>query len=261
MRVSRVCGTAFNFPNFHLDSCALLMVSTSALLGYLSSFATYKQRFDALPKKTRLTLLVAATGGISFLLALCVVSVLTAPKTFRKAQSVVGNKLLKTIVAENYLGVDPDSIYKSAKALNVDGKFSIIDFNNSVLCGNVGGQNGCLYVAYTPSGNKLFSLYLTPTVIKNRPLFEVSDQQKDGFPCLKISQGNDADVKAPDAIQVYDYCYSAGTQSFIRIVDGLEKPVLQTAPTPTKTPVQPNKKGKEPTSKSTPSPTPVLSPT
>jgi hypothetical protein len=55
------------------------MVSTSALLGYLSSFATYKQRFDALPKKTRLTLLVAATGGISFLLALCVVSVLTAP--------------------------------------------------------------------------------------------------------------------------------------------------------------------------------------
>jgi hypothetical protein len=110
-------------------------------------------------------------------------------------------------------------------------------------------------------GNKLFSLYLTPTVIKNRPLFEVSDQQKDGFPCLRISQGNDADVKAPDAIQVYDYCYSAGTQSFIRIVDGLEKPVLQTAPTAKKTLQQPNKKGKQPTSSSTPAPTPVLSPT
>lgn len=145
--------------------------------------------------------------------------------------------------------------------MNVDGKFYLIDFNNLALCGNVAGQNGCLYVAYTPSGSKVLNLYLNPTVIKGRPLIEVSDQQKDGLPCLKISQANNSDTKVSDVIQVYDYCYSVGTQSFIRIVDGLEKPVLLPSPPPRKTPVQPKKKGKAATTNSTSTPSPVLSPT
>ncbi|HAA26963.1 MAG TPA: hypothetical protein DCE56_03845 [Cyanobacteria bacterium UBA8553] len=236
------------------------MRRTSTLIGYLLN-GTYKHRFDALPTKTRLTLSLATTGIVSLLIGLTVVSILFAPRTFGKAKSIVGKKLLKTIVTENYSGADSESIYKSAKAMNVDGKFYIIDFNNPALCGNVAGQNGCLYVAYTPSANKILNLYLNPTVIKDRPLIQVSDQQKDGFPCLKISQANNSETKVDDAIQVYDYCYSAGTQSFIRIVDGLEKPVLLPSPSPQKTPVQPKKKGKGVTTNPTPTPTPVLSPT
>jgi hypothetical protein len=236
------------------------MFTTSPLFRCLSSFQIYKQRFDALPKKTRLILLVTAGSGVSFFLGLCLISILGAPKTFRKATSVVGKKALTSIVAENYSGPDSKSIYKSARALDVDGKFSIIDFNNPALCGNAGGQNACLYVAYMSSGKNLLSLYLNPTVIKNRPLFEVSDQQKDGFPCLKITQVNDADVPITEAVQVYDYCYSAGTGVFIRIVDGLERPVLAPSPTPAKTPQLPKKKGSSSTPNSTPSPTPVVSP-
>jgi hypothetical protein len=236
------------------------MASTSTLIEYLLN-GTYQHRFDALPKKTKLTLGLAATGVVSLLIGLTVASIFFAPKTFGKAKSIIGKKLLKIIVAENYSGADSESIYKSAKAMNVDGKFYLIDFNNPALCGNVAGQNGCLYVAYTPSGNKVLNLYLNPTVIKGRPLIQVSDQRKDGLPCLKISQASNAETQGEDAIQVYDYCYSAGTQSFIRIVDGLEKPVLLPSPSPQKTPVQPKKKGKGATNHSTATPSPVLSPT
>jgi hypothetical protein len=228
----------------------------------LSSFQLYKERFCALPKKTQITLLIAAGSLIASIFVFSLVSVLTAPKTFRKASSVVGRKALKAIVAENYSGANPESVYKTAKALDVDGKFSIIDFNNPDLCGNAAGNNACLYVAYDSSGKRLLSLYLDPTVVKNRSLFQVSDQQKDGFPCLKISQPNDVDLPTTDAVQIYDYCYSAGTRAFIRIVDGLEKPVLVPSPVPAKTPVPKHskKKGSAPNSTPTPTPTPVGSP-
>lgn len=236
----------------------------SPLSTVFSSLKIYKKDFDALPKKTRIILLSIAGSGVTLFLGLCLFSILSAPKTFRKATSVVGKKALTSIVAENYSGADSKSIYKSARALDVDGKFSIIDFNNPALCGNAGGKNACLYVAYTPSGKNLLSLYLNPTVIKNRSLFEISDQQKDGYPCLKITQANDADLPVTEAVQVYDYCYSAGTGVFIPIVDGLEKPVLAPSPTPAKTPQSPKTKKKgsasTPTPDSTSSPTPLVTP-
>lgn len=225
-----------------------------------SSFQVYKQRFEALPQKTKLTLVGSIVGVKLLLLFLLISSFLGNSKTFRKASSVVGSKSLKAIVSENYSGRDPKSIYDSAKAMNVDGKLSIIDFNNRALCGNVAGTNGCLYVGYTAKGNKVFSFYLDPTVVKDRPLFQVSDQQKDGLPCLKISQANYSEPTVPDAVQVYDYCYSAGTQSYIRLVNGLEKPVLLQPEAPTNTPAASKKKGSESFPSGTPSPTPVLSP-
>ena len=76
-----------------------------------SSLKIYKKDFDALPKKTRIILLSIAGSGVTFFLGLCLFSILSAPKTFRKATSVVGKKALTSIVAENYSGADSQSIY------------------------------------------------------------------------------------------------------------------------------------------------------
>jgi hypothetical protein len=130
---------------------------------------------------------------------------------FSKATKVVPESLLKQAIAENYKAAEPLN-FQSVKAFKIPGergkKLYIIDFNNRTLC----GRAGCLYVAYTGEGKRVLSLYLQPYLPHSVSLFATDDRYSDGFPCLNISQFNDANT-----LSLSQHCYSEGSSYFVRI--------------------------------------------
>lgn len=118
---------------------------------------------------------------------------------------VAPSALVRTAVRQNYLGfktekpLEPNQI-KVLKVPNQGaGNLYAIDFNTPHLC----GSGGCLYAVYTPEGSSVLSLLLNPKLPKGTPLFSISKQTRNGFPCLAIAQP----LGEEETVSRSHYCY------------------------------------------------------
>lgn len=89
------------------------------------------------------------------------------------------------------------------KALKVPdkgaGNFYLIDFNSQHLC----GTGGCLYAIYTQKGQLVLRLLLNPHLPKRTPLFSISEQTRNGVPCLSVAQATGEE----NIVSRRRYCY------------------------------------------------------
>lgn len=125
--------------------------------------------------------------------------------TFQPAQQVLKPDLLQKIIQENYQPTNNEAFPNAAGVQVVTVRseqqsYWVFDFNDSRLC----GRAGCLYSAYTTSGQKLLSLLLNPRLNNGFNLFVQSSDKKNGFPCLDIYQ-----PQSNKLVSVSHYCYDS----------------------------------------------------
>lgn len=124
---------------------------------------------------------------------------------WKPANSVAPAALVSTALQQNYLeNQSKTPLYKNQiKVLKIHsrgaGNVYIFDFNTPQLCGSA----GCLYAVYTEDGKSVLSLLLNTQLPQKVLLFSVSEQTRNGFPCLEIAQP----TKEQSMISQSQYCY------------------------------------------------------
>ncbi|MEQ8469132.1 hypothetical protein [Coleofasciculus sp. E1-EBD-02] len=77
------------------------------------------------------------------------------PQQWKNASKIIDSGLLTKIAQDNTTdNINPETI----KAMSLGDGIYLIDFNTPQLC----GRAGCLYVAYTKQGDRIFNLILQP---------------------------------------------------------------------------------------------------
>jgi hypothetical protein len=157
---------------------------------------------------SRASQIIVALVSLLFVFVLGSIWVLNPPKSvssWGRANQIAPVSLVRMAVQQNYLilktqkPLDENQI----KALKVPdkgaGNFYLIDFNSQHLC----GTGGCLYAIYTQKGQLVLRLLLNPHFPKRTPLFSISEQTRNGVPCLSVAQATGEE----NIVSRRRYCY------------------------------------------------------
>ena len=157
---------------------------------------------------SRTSQIIIALVSILFVLVLGFIWVLNQPKSassWGRANQIAPVRLVQMAVQQNYLILKNQKLLdeNQIKALKVPdkgaGNFYLIDFNSQQLC----GSGGCLYAVYTQKGQLVLRLLLNPHLPNKTPLFSLSEQTRNGVPCLLIAQSTGEE----NIVSRRRYCY------------------------------------------------------
>ncbi|MBD1921770.1 hypothetical protein H6F77_11775 [Microcoleus sp. FACHB-831] len=135
-----------------------------------------------------------------------------------RANQVVPDRVLAAAVQENYTRAESEKPLNTnqIKAFKVPSlekdNLYIIDFNTPQLC----GKGGCLYSVYTDGSRLTLSLMLNPNLPKAISLFSISEQARNGFPCLVIAQS----AGKENTVFHSRYCYEGTGFTLVNFSNG-----------------------------------------
>ncbi|MBE9128017.1 MULTISPECIES: hypothetical protein [unclassified Coleofasciculus] len=151
-------------------------------------------------------LLILSLSGLLAVGGLMMNAISKFPTNWIPAQRAISQGLLTKIMSENSTGVDIDP--EATKVLKLKGGIKLIDFNSPDLC----GRAGCVYAAYTKEGSRKLHLILQP----QPDLFTISQESRNGIPCLEIKQ------PSGDKTIQHTYCYEG--DKFIKTFSEVNNP-------------------------------------
>jgi hypothetical protein len=123
--------------------------------------------------------------------------------TWQRAEQVTPQALLKQILSEKYTRhLDISSIQVMRVPSHTGEDLYIFDFHSPQLC----GVSGCLYSVYNAKGNQLLEFIANPYLPQRENLIQISDTNKQEYPCLIITQN----TATENIISRTQYCYQEG---------------------------------------------------